>query len=142
MAHTFRRAFCHCAWVLIAAAGSALAQKPRLAGPIEANREVVLKNHVHPSARPEFDRGAADPAMKLDYVTMVLKPTAAQQSDLETLLIQQQDLSSADYHRWLTPEQFGDRFGLAASDIAAIKSWIETQGLHIVDSARSRNWIA
>jgi subtilase family serine protease len=80
--------------------------------------------------------------MKLDYVTMVLKPTAAQQSDLETLLIRQQDRSSADYHKWLTPEQFGDRFGLAVSDITEIRSWIEAQGFHVEDTARGRNWIA
>ncbi len=127
---------------MAAAASSALAQKPRIAGPIEGTREAAVQRNVHPLARPEFDRGAADPAMKLDYVTMVLKPTAAQQADLETLLIQQQDRSSADYHRWLTPEQFGDRFGLAASDIAAIGSWIAAQGLHVEDTARGRNWIA
>ena len=143
MTHTFHRAFCYCTLVVIAAAASsALAQKARVVGPIEGNREVVLQQHVHPLARPEFDRGAADAAMKLDYVTMVLKPTAAQQSDLETLLIQQQDRSSAAYHKWLTPEQFGDRFGLAASDITAIKSWIEAQGFHVEDTARGRNWIA
>jgi uncharacterized protein (TIGR03437 family) len=128
--------------VIAAAASSALAQKARVSGPIEASREVVLKEHVHPLARSEFDRGAADAAMRLDYVTMVLKPTAAQQSDLETLLIRQQDRSSADYHKWLTPEQFADRFGLAASDIAAIGSWIEAQGLRVEDTARGRNWIA
>jgi uncharacterized protein (TIGR03437 family) len=140
---TLRYASFRCALVLMAAAShSALAQKPRVIGPIEADREVVLQKHLHPLARPEFDRGAADPAMKLDYVTMVLKPTAAQESDLETLLIQQQDRSSAGYHKWLTPEQFGDRFGLAASDIAAVSSWIEAQGLHIEDTARGRNWIA
>ena len=142
MAHTLHRASCHCALVLIAAASTALAQKPRVAGPIEGNREVALQKHVHPLARPEFDRGPADAGLKLDYVTMVLKPTAAQQSDLETLLIQQQDRSSADYHRWLLPEQFGDRFGLAASDIAAIGAWIAAQGLHVEDTARGRNWIA
>jgi uncharacterized protein (TIGR03437 family) len=142
MAHILRHSFCYGALVLIAAAGSALAQKPRIAGPIEGNREAAVQRNVHPLARPDFDRGAADPAMKLDYVTMVLKPTAAQESDLETLLIQQQDGSSADYHKWLTPEQFGDRFGLAASDIAAIRSWIEAHGLHVEATARGRNWIA
>ena len=143
MEHTLRRAFSHLVLVVIAsAAGSALAQKARVVGPIEGNGEVALQQRLHPLARPEFDRGAADAAMKLDYVTMVLKPTAAQQSDLETLLIQQQDRSSASYHKWLTPEQFGDRFGLAASDIAAIKSWIEAQGLRVEDTARGRNWIA
>jgi uncharacterized protein (TIGR03437 family) len=80
--------------------------------------------------------------MRLGYVTLVLKPTPAQQTDLETLLTQQQDRSSANYHKWLTPEQFGDRFGLAASDLTLIKTWLTAHGFHVEDTARARNWIA
>ena len=127
---------------MVAIASPAWAQTPRISGPIDGNRQIALRTQVHPLARPEFDRGAADSAMHLDYVTMVLKPTDAQQSDLETLLVQQQDKSSNNFHKWLTPEQFGDRFGLAARDIDAIRSWMVSWGFHIEDTARGRNWIA
>ncbi len=131
-------------WVLaaIATASPVIAPGPRITRPLNGSRGLSLEKNVHPLARAEFDQGAADPAMKLGYVTLVLKPTLAQQSDLETLLVQQQDRSSAEYHKWLTPEQFGDRFGLAPSDISAIKLWLTAQGLHIEDTARGRNWIA
>ena len=118
------------------------AQPVRLAGQIDNSRRSVLTNHLHPLARPAYDRGAADPGMRLGYITMVFQPTGAQQSDLETLLIQQQDRSSANFHRWLTPLQFGDRFGLAPADVAAIRSWLVAGGFQILDVAQGRNWIA
>ncbi|HEY3838043.1 MAG TPA: protease pro-enzyme activation domain-containing protein [Bryobacteraceae bacterium] len=119
-----------------------LAQQPRIVQAIDANRTIELQKHIHPLARPEFDRGPADPAFRLGYVTLVLKPTTTQQSDLEALLVEQQDRSSPNFHKWLTPEQFGIRFGIASTDLAMIRSWLQGQGLHVEDTARGRNWIA
>jgi uncharacterized protein (TIGR03437 family) len=128
--------------LLLAAALPLLAQQPRILRPIDDSRQTVLAKNVHPLAIAANDRGPVDQAMRLEYITMVFQPTAAQQADLESLLIQQQDRSSASFHRWLTPEQFGDRFGLAPGDVAAIRTWLESQGFRIVDTARGRNWIA
>ncbi len=71
-----------------------------------------------------------------------MKPSAAQQADLDRLLEEQRDRSSPNYRHWLTPEQFGDRFGLAPGDFAAVAAWIESHGLHVEYAARARNWIA
>ena len=98
------------------------AQQDRIAGPISETRMVALKGNVSPRAQPQFDRGPVDPARKLDSISLVFKPTPEQQADLEQLLNQQQDRSSPQYHRWLTPEQYADRFGLAPGDIAKIRT--------------------
>ncbi len=133
----------HSVIVLLAlTAGIALAQQPRIARSLDATDTATLRNRVHPLARPAYDRGPLDPATKLSYITIAFQPTAAQQSDLENLLIQQQDRTSANFHKWLTPAQFGDRFGLAPSDIAAVREWLASEGFQIVDTARGRNWIA
>jgi uncharacterized protein (TIGR03437 family) len=120
----------------------ASAQSPRLNGTFDPTRTVAIEKNVHPLARAEFDQGPADPTKKLGYITMVLQPTAQQQTDLETLLLQQQDRASANFHKWLTPEQFGNRFGMAASDVSSIKTWLAGHGFQIEDTARGRNWIA
>jgi len=40
----------------------------------------------------------------------------AQQAALEQLLKEQQDPASPNYHNWLTPETYADRFGASAAD--------------------------
>lgn len=102
-----------------------------------SGRSAVLQHSVHPKAQAGFDAGAVDPAMRLEYATLLLRAATG----LEEFLASQQDPSSADFHRWLTPEQFGDRFGLSANDIAKMTAWLAGQGLTVHDVARGRNWI-
>ena len=60
-------------------------------------------------------------------VTLVFKLSAAQQADLDALLASQQDRGSPDYQRWLTPEQYGSRFGLSQGDINKVTGWLESE---------------
>ena len=118
------------------------AQPGRIAGRIDSTHSVVLTGHVHAGANARNDRGALEDGFQLPGVTLLLKPTAAQQADLEQLLQQQQDPASPNYHRWLTPEQYAERFGVAASDVAQIVSWLESQGLTVNNVARSRTFVS
>ena len=67
--------------------------------------------------------------------------TPAQQADLTQLLSDQLNPSSPSYHQWLTPEQFGARFGLSSSDLAKVSSWLTSQGFTITGTARSSTFI-
>ena len=40
----------------------------------------------------------------------------------------QEDPASANYHKWLTPSQFGAKFGAAASDISTVTKYLNTSG--------------
>jgi len=108
-----------------------------LAGPT-----VPLAGNVHRLALPQFDQGGVDPAMQLGTITLMTAPTIAQQQALNQLLAQQQDPNSSNYHKWLTPEQFADRFGLSQNDIQTIAAWLESQGFTNVHPARGRNWVS
>ncbi len=79
--------------------------------------------------------------MAMNQVTFELQPSAAQKADLEQLLAQQQDPSSANYHKWLTPEAYADRFGASSDDVAKIVAWLESQNLTVGRVARGRNAI-
>jgi uncharacterized protein (TIGR03437 family) len=114
--------------------------QPRLIrGPIQDARRVRMTGHVHPLATSENDVGALDAATPLPAMTLVLRQTAAQQSDLEQFLAAQQDPTSPEYHHWLTPEQYADRFGASSDDIAAITGWLEQHNLHVTGVGRGRN---
>jgi uncharacterized protein (TIGR03437 family) len=118
------------------------AQPPRIPGKIDDTHRVTLQGSLPPRAQAADDQGHADSSLQLGYVTLMLKPTAAQQAALDRLLEEQQERSSPNYHRWLAPEQFGDRFGLNTGDISKVRAWIESQGFHIETVARARTWIA
>src|ERR1700686_5445235 len=97
-----------------------LAQQNRIAGPVDRFQRIAMKGNIHPNADPRFDAGPVDSSLKLNHVMVKLKPSAAQQADLDRLLAEQQDRTSPNYHAWLTPEQFGDRFGLSSNDIGQV----------------------
>jgi uncharacterized protein (TIGR03437 family) len=119
-----------------------LAQPDRIAGRIDASRTIALKGNVHPNAQPQFDRGAADPAMALNYVTLTFKTSVSQQADLDQLLKDQQDPFSPHFRQWLTPEQYADRFGASAADVAKVTAWLKSEGFDIITTARGRRFIA
>jgi subtilase family serine protease len=113
----------------------------RIVRPVDNRSVVRLQGTMHPRARVELDRGPVSGAMPMQQVTMVFSRTAAQQADLDQLLAEQQDRSSPNYHKWLTPEVFGDRFGLATQDVNLVAAWLQSQGFTVDEIARSRTWI-
>ncbi len=121
---------------------AAAAQPNRISGRIAAAQRVQLAGNVHPKAVPENDQGPVDPSLQLSRVTIVLQPSAAQQAALEQLLRDQQDPSSANYHHWLTPEEYADRFGVSRNDVTQILTWLKSENLTVVGVSRGRDWIA
>jgi subtilase family serine protease len=114
----------------------------RISGALTSGRTVALRGNVHRNAQPKFDEGPVDPAMKLGYVTLLTVPTASQQQALKQLLADQQNPKSPSFRKWLTPEQYADRFGLSHADIQKITTWLQSQGFKVLNVARARNWIA
>jgi hypothetical protein len=115
------------------------AQQPdRVAGPIDPSHMVALQNHVPPLAQSRYEQGLIDPSRPLN-VTMMFTATAEQQAALRELLEKQQDPESANFHKWLTPEQYADRFGLSQNDINRITAWLQSQGFKVVYIARGRD---
>jgi subtilase family serine protease len=117
------------------------AQPDRIISAVDSNQTVTLPGHLHPQAKVQYDQGAVDATFVLPSVTIHLKPSASQQQSLTQLLSDQQNPSSPQYHKWLTPEQYADQFGASANDLAKITAWLESQGFTIQLTARSRNWI-
>jgi Pro-kumamolisin, activation domain len=101
-----------------------------------------LKGNVHPLARPEFNRGKAGDSTLLPRITVFFGLSASQQAALAQLISEQQDRSSPDYHRWLTPQEFGGRFGLSQNDITKVVAWLESRGFVVLEVPASRNAVS
>jgi subtilase family serine protease len=101
-----------------------------------------MRGNISPLVTRALDKGALAPSAQLERVTLVFKRTQAQQQALDTLLQEQQNPASPNYHKWLTPEQFAGRFGLSAADINKVTTWLEAHALQVVDIARGRNYVS
>ncbi len=126
------------ALALAAAASCALAQTPaqraanaRVVQAIDATEAVTLNGNVHPLARPEFDAGLVNAGTRMDRMLLLLRPSAAQQAELDALLDAQQNPASPLFHRWLTPTEYGARFGAGAKDLAQITAWLQAHGFTV-----------
>ena len=110
--------------------------------PINNASAVRLEGTMSPRARAELDRGPVAATTPLERMTVVFSRTAEQQAALDQLLAEQQDPASLNYHKWLTPEEFADRFGLAQADVDLVSAWLTSQGFTVTEVARSRTWVA
>ena len=113
----------------------------RVTHPLSGGPTVALKGNVHRNALPEYDAGPVDPAMRFGSITLLTVPTAQQEKALSKLIADQQNPKSPQYHKWLTPEQWADQFGLSRDDIQKITSWLKGQGFAIQYVARGRSYV-
>ena len=100
---------------------------------------VALPGHVHRLAQPRFDIGEAPPSLQMAGLELVLARTPAQAKALESLLAAQQDPKSPQYHHWLTPAEFGARFGASDATFAALSQWLDSNGFRVDQPAASRS---
>lgn len=124
-------------WGLVAAAVAAQAATPenRITKTLNVDEWTVLQRNVHPMARQEFDKGRAPSEEQIEG-SVVFRLSVAQQADLNALLAAQQDPGAPQYHQWLTPEQYAERFGLSRGDLAKVSAWLQSDGLTVTRLAR------
>ncbi len=120
---------------------AAPASAQRIFGTIEESEWTELKGNVHPSAAPQFDRGAAPADLPMERMLLVLKRSPERQQALDRFVESLRDKDSPNFHRWLSPQQFGERFGVAPQDIDAIQSWLGSHGLAVNRVSGSRGVI-
>ena len=120
---------------------AAHAQQDRISGRISNSSMVVLRGHVPRRALRAVNQGPVAASFLLPSVTMHLAASASQEAALRQLLASQKTPGSGNYHKWLTPEQYANQFGVSQNDIGRITAWLESQGLQVGTVARSRTWI-
>ena len=108
---------------------------------IDNSQLVTLHGNTHMLARAQFDQGAAPPDLPMNRIMLVLKRSADQETALQNLLTEQQVNSSPNFHKWLTPDQFGQQFGPADADIQAVTSWLASYGFQSIKVSRGRTVI-
>src|ERR1035438_5224169 len=71
---------------------------------------------------------------------LTLKRDPSQVAAMEALAAAQTDPRSTRYHQWLTPESFGEHFGVSQHDLDQVVAWLKSGGFTI-DDVTSAHWV-
>jgi hypothetical protein len=110
----------------------------RIAGPVDESSLVTLSGNTHPLAQAQFDQGPAPASMPAGRLLLVLARSTQQEADLQTYLQSLQDANSPNYRKFLTPGEFGQRFGVGDSDLQSIQAWLASQGFTVGKVSKGR----
>ncbi|MGB7822560.1 MAG: protease pro-enzyme activation domain-containing protein [Candidatus Sulfotelmatobacter sp.] len=108
---------------------------------VDDEQRVTLNGNRHPLALVQYDAGAVSPDFRMDRMLLTLLPDAAQEDALTQLLDAQHNPESPYYHQWLTPEQYGERFGVSEADAAQVTAWLTSYGMEVEELTAGRRSI-
>ncbi len=113
----------------------------RITEPLNPNVRVTLLNNVNPLAQAKYDQGAAPGTMETGRIMLVLKRSDVQENALKQYIADLQNPNSPNYRKWLTPTQFGSRYGISDTDLNTVTGWLESQGFTVENVPAARTFI-
>jgi subtilase family serine protease len=120
-------------YIPLAAGAQTLHPSPRplITQEINGTDLVTLRGNTRSEANAQNDRGRVQDDFAMDHMLLQLQRSPEQEQDLEQLIDSLQDRNSPNYHKWLTAQEFGNRFGLAQEDLATITDWLKGHGFTV-----------
>lgn len=117
-------------------AGPQIAQdrttQARITQAIDETNRVALRGNTRPEAAVlANDRGPLANDFPMQHMLLQLKRSPEQEKALQQFLDELHTAGSPNFHHWLTAQDFGERFGLAKSDLDTITSWLESHGFRV-----------
>ena len=115
-----------------AMAAGALFGQPRINTEINERNLVRIPNNVVKAFNAANDRGAVPDDFPLEHLQLQLKRSVAHEQALEAFIDPvRHDPHSPQFHKFLSAEEFGARFGVAASDLKIVENWLTGHGFRV-----------
>lgn len=93
------------------------------------NRNVTPLGKTHLALLNQLkSTGNVPDSTPMNHMHLILRQSAARTAALQALTAAQHDPASPRFHKWLTPAEFGQYFGVEDADIAAVTGWLTSQG--------------
>src|ERR1017187_1967421 len=87
------------------------------------------------------DMGRLNPKTAMQGMRIVLRSSPEQSREVRRIIDEQQDKRTANFHQWVTPEQFGNSFGVHQDDIQKVTDWLTQQGFTVENVTKSKRVI-
>ncbi len=99
--------------------------------PIDAARVFPLPGNTRGEANAHNDRGSVANTFTMEHMLLQLRRSPERELALRAFIDQQHDSSSPNFHKWLTPAQFGEMFGPSQPDIDKVTDWLQSNGFTV-----------
>jgi len=96
----------------------------------EANL-VRLEGNTRPEATVRNDRGIVADNFPLAHMLLQLKRSPEREAALKQYIGELSEPGSANFHQWLTAEQYSEYFGVAKADADIVTGWLKAQGFTV-----------
>jgi sugar lactone lactonase YvrE len=113
----------------------------RVIAPVDNSRRATLAGHVPRTLKNASDAGRVAPSTPAEHLIMTLKSSSEQEREIRRVIDGQQDKKSVNYHQWMTPEDFGQHFGVDDADIAKVTAWLKSQGFTVESVTKAKRAI-
>lgn len=114
---------------------------PRIPDRIVETSRVVLRGNALPASRLGQDVGPVDASARADRMQLVLQRSSDEEAALRSFLDSVQDPNSPNFRKFLTPDQFGARFGISELDVKRVTVWLEGHGFRVAGANKGRTAI-
>lgn len=113
---------------------------PLITQPVDSSKRQVIANTVHPMVKRSADQGRVDSSLPMKDMLLRLN-TSVNQTTIQQYVASLHNPSAANYHKWLTPEQYAQKFGVADADVKAVTTWLQSNGFTVEQVGRGKNFI-
>lgn len=110
---------------------SAPPARPVITQNIDEGNLVALRGNTRAEARATNDRGAVANDLLMEHMLLQLRRSPEQEQALQKYIYELQTKGSPNFHRWITAQEFGARFGLAQRDLDTITRWLGSHGFKV-----------
>ena len=104
---------------------------PRITQNIDESKLLTLRGNTHRDARKENDRGSVQNGFPMEHMQLQLQRSPEQEQAVQKFIDALHNSDSPEYHKWLTAEEFGDRFGISEQDLNTLTNWLMSHGFRI-----------
>src|ERR1700720_3907111 len=93
--------------------GTAPSARALITQSVDEGNLAPLRGNTRPEATPQNDRGAVADGFAMANILLQLRRSPEQENALQRFLDEAQNPASPNFHKWLSPQQFGQAFGVA-----------------------------
>jgi hypothetical protein len=115
--------------------------EPAITQFVDNAARVPLRGNVSSFAVAQNDLGAVDDSVPTGTLYLLLGRSSSEQQQLDQYVLSLSTPGSANHGKWITPAEFGSRFGANDNDISTLKSWLESQGFKVEKVSQSKTVI-